>query len=54
MMTLPFENDTSAIIKKLASAQLKKEHLKKNFTITAISLAALSLFCYAHAVRSKI
>ncbi len=39
-MTLPFENDTSAIIKKLASAQLKKEHLKKNFTITAISLAA--------------
>ena len=38
-MTWPFENDTSAIIKKLASAQLKKERLKKIFTITAISLA---------------
>ena len=38
-MTWPFENDTSAIIKKLASAQLKKERLKKIFTIIAISLA---------------
>ncbi len=38
-MTWPFENDTSAIIKKLASAQLKKERLKKIFTVTAISLA---------------
>ena len=40
-MTWPFENDTSAIIKKLASAQLKKERLKKIFTIIAISLATL-------------
>ena len=38
-MTWPFENDTSVIIKKLASAQLKKERLKKIFTIIAISLA---------------
>ena len=38
-MTWPFENDTSAIIKTLASAQLKKERLKKIFTIIAISLA---------------
>ena len=38
-MTWPFENNTSAIIKKLASAQLKKAHLKKIFTMTAISLA---------------
>ena len=38
-MTWPFENDTSAIMKKLASAQLKKERLKKIFTIIAISLA---------------
>ena len=38
-MTWPFENDTSAIIKKLASAQLKKERLKKIFTIIAIALA---------------
>ena len=34
-MTWPFENDTGAIIKKLASAQLKKERLKKLFTIIA-------------------
>ena len=38
-MTLPFENDTNSFIKKLASAQLKKERLKKIFTIVAISLA---------------
>ena len=38
-MTLPFENDTNSFIKKLASAQLKKERLKKIFTIIAISLA---------------
>lgn len=28
-MTWPFENNTSAVVKKLAAAQLKKEHLKK-------------------------
>lgn len=39
-MTWPFENDTSTITKKLAAAQLKKEHLKKVFTMLAISLAA--------------
>ncbi len=38
-MTWPFENDTSVVIKKLASAQLKKERLKKIFTVIAISLA---------------
>ena len=38
-MTWPFENDTGAVIKKLASAQLKKERLKKIFTVIAISLA---------------
>ncbi len=38
-MTWPFENDTSVVIKKLASAQLKKECLKKIFTVIAISLA---------------
>lgn len=39
-MTWPFENNTDAIIKKLAAAQLKEEHLKKVFTMIAISLAA--------------
>ncbi len=38
-MTWPFENDTGVVIKKLASAQLKKERLKKIFTVIAISLA---------------
>lgn len=38
-MTWPFENDTSAVIKKLAAAQLKRENLKKIFTIITISLA---------------
>ena len=41
-MTLPFENDTNSFIKKLASAQLKKERLKKIFTIVAISLATFT------------
>lgn len=38
-MTLPFENDTRAIIKKIASAQLKKDKLKKGLSILAIALA---------------
>lgn len=39
-MTWPFENDTGAVIKKLAAAQLKREYLKKVFTTLAISLSA--------------
>ena len=38
-MNLPFENNTSTIIKKIASAQLRKDRLKKNLSIFAIALA---------------
>ena len=38
-MTLPFENDTTEIIRKIVSAQLKHDKLKKSLSIFAISLA---------------
>lgn len=38
-MTLPFENDTTEIIRKIVSAQLKHDKLKKYLSIFAISLA---------------
>ena len=37
-MTLPFENDTTEIIRKIVSAQLKHDKLKKYLSIFAISL----------------
>lgn len=39
-MTLPFENDTGGIIRKVASAQLKHDKLKKGLSVFAIALAA--------------
>lgn len=38
-MTLPFENDTSRVIDKIVSAQLKHDKLKKGLTVVAIALA---------------
>lgn len=38
-MTLPFENDTSFVIDKIVSAQLKYDKLKKGLTVAAIALA---------------
>ena len=38
-MTLPFENDTSRVINKIVSAQLKNDKLKKALTIIAIALS---------------
>lgn len=38
-MTLPFENDTSPVIDKIVSAQLKHDRLKKGLTVAAIALA---------------
>lgn len=38
-MTLPFENNTSTIVRKIASAQLKHDKLKKGVSIFAIALA---------------
>lgn len=39
-MTWPFENDTSAVIQKLASAKLKHNKLQKRVAVFAIMLAA--------------
>ena len=40
-MTWPFENDTSAIIRKIASFKLKHDKIKKRISIFAIALAAM-------------
>ena len=40
-MTWPFENDTSAVIHKIASAKLKYGKLQKRISIFAIALAAM-------------
>ena len=40
-MTWPFENDTSAVIHKIASAKLKYGKLQKRLSIFAIALAAM-------------
>lgn len=39
-MTLPFDNNTRLAIRRLTSAQLKHDKLKKTLTISAIALAA--------------
>ena len=53
-MTWPFENDTSAITKKLAKESLKSEKRRNFMIIIAISLAALFdvnvwniIFCFS-------
>lgn len=43
-MTLPFENDTGAITKKLAKASLKSEKRRNGMVVTAIALASF-LIC---------
>lgn len=40
-MTLPFENDTNRVVKKLAIAHLKRNHLQKNLSRFAILLSAV-------------
>lgn len=40
-MTWPFENDTSAIIRKIASSKLQHDKLKKRISIFAIALATM-------------
>lgn len=39
-MTMPFENDTNSIIRKIASAQLRHDKLKKGVAVLAIALSA--------------
>lgn len=38
-MTWPFENDTSAITRKIVSSKLQHDKLKKRISIFAIALA---------------
>ena len=40
-MTWPFENDTDAITRKIASSKLKHDKLKKRISVFAIALAAM-------------
>ena len=40
-MTWPFENDTSAITKKLANKSLKSEKRRNLMVVIAVALAAL-------------
>lgn len=40
-MTFPFENDTSAIIRKITHSKLKHDKLKKRISIFAIALATM-------------
>ena len=40
-MTWPFENDMSAVIRKIASSKLKHDKLKKRISIFAIALATM-------------
>lgn len=45
-MTWPFENDTSAITKKLAEESMKSEKRRNRMAVTAIALAAF-VICFA-------
>ena len=49
-MTLPFENDTSAITKKLANKSLRSEKRRNLMVATAIALAAF-LICFVGYVQ---
>lgn len=48
-MTLPFENDTKAITKKLAKASLKSEKRRNLMVVVAVALAAF-LICFVSVV----
>ena len=48
-MTLPFENDTSTIIKKLVKASLKSEKRRNLMVVIAVALAAF-LICFVSVV----
>ena len=45
-MTWPFENDTGAIVKKLAKRSLASEKRRNLMVVTAVALAAF-LICFA-------
>ena len=48
-MTLPFENDTGPVIKKLASRSIQTDKRRNLFVIVTIALAAAlmaAIFCF--------
>ena len=45
-MTWPFENDTRAVVKKLAKRSLKSERRRNLMVVVAVGLAAF-LICFA-------
>ena len=45
-MTWPFENDTGAVVKKLAKRSLASEKRRNLMVVTAVALAAF-LICFA-------
>ncbi len=44
MMVLPFENDTSPIIKKLASKSIKADRRSKVFLLLTIAVSVCMIF----------
>ena len=55
-MNLPFENDTNAIVKKLANRSMKADRRRNLFVILAIALASalmVAIFCSASALERK-
>ena len=50
-MTWPFENDTSAITKKLANKSLKSEKRRNLMVVIAVALAAF-LICFTGIVST--
>ena len=43
-MTLPFENDTSAIVRKLANRSIKADKRSKMFLLLTIALSVCMIF----------
>ena len=52
-MTWPFENDTGAIVKRLAKRSLASESRRNLMVVTAVALAAF-LICFAAVVAVSI
>ena len=52
-MTWPFENDTSAITKKLANKSLKSEKRRNLMVVIAVALAAF-LICFTGIVSTSL
>ena len=52
-MTWPFENDTSAIIKKLANRSMKTDKRSKAFLLLTIALSVCMIFFNRSNIRRR-